>query len=355
MTTLHIVDSVEINGKDPVLFLVAGSFEPRSVQVPKMLRGKIDRAIIFSYDDTRASESGRQNLREIEVCLRGKCRTVSVLQCLVSDPFSVIGAFQTFITQERLTGEIRSVVVDATCFTKLHLLLLLRSLSDRLAVEVIRICYTKPQVYATAFGKELSYGIRKTGYIPYRGRAREGDKTGLIALLGHEPRRLERIVQEIEPDICVVVIGEPGFSADMATYSRKVNASLIRRAEYDHHFRLAYAPADDIDKCIDLLAVQLNKLHESRCRSVVIAPFGTKLQALAVEVLTRGKDVGHLLLAYAIPDRYEHRVYSQGIGETVITTLEDQSNRPPGIVPIPKGGFVVTDYDVRELRDELGI
>lgn len=355
MAALDPVDRIEVGDDHTGLFLVASSFEPRSVSAAKLLDGNVDRAIVFSYDDTLDTESGRRNTREIEVCLRGKSRAVDVLHCQVGDPFSVVRAFHTYVTREQLVGTVRSVVLDATCFTKLHLLLLLRFLSDWLCVEVTHICYTKPLVYATAFGKELSYGIRKTVYLPYRGTEQASAGTGLIALLGHEPRRLERIVQEIEPDLCVVLIGEPGFTADMAAYSKQANASLIRRAEYDRHYRLAVAPVDDIERCVDVLAEQLHGLHEDGCRNVYLAPLGTKLQALAVDVLSRRNKVGRLSLAYAVPDRYERRSYSQGFGATVVTTFENQRERGAGIAPIPAGGAIVTDDDVNALRDELGI
>ena len=280
---------------------------------------------------------------------------MDVLRCKVADPFSVVGAFHTYVTREGLVGSVRSVVLDATCFTKLHLLLLLRFLRDWLGVEVIRICYTKPLVYATAFGKELSYGIRKTVYVPYRRSERTGVGTGLIALLGHEPRRLERLVQEIEPDLCVVMMGEPGYTTDMATYSRQANASLIRRAEYDRHYRLATAPVDDVERCVDVLAEQLHALHEDACRNVYVAPLGTKLQALAVDVLSQRTEAGQLSLAYAVPDRYERRSYSQGSGETVVFAFAPRAARATGIVPIPSGGAVVTGDDVKALRNELGI
>ena len=355
MAALDPVDRIEVGGDDAALFLVAGSFEPRSVCAAKLLEGNVDRAVVFTYDDTLDTESGRRNTREIETSLREKSRAVDVLHCKVSDPFSVVGAFHTYVTQERLVGAVRAVVLDATCFTKLHLLLLLRFLSDWLGVEVTRICYTKPLVYATAFGKELSYGIRKTVYLPYRGTERADTGTGLIAFLGHEPRRLERIVQEIEPDLCVVLLGEPGFTADMAAYSKGANASLLRRAEYDRHYRQALAPADDIERCVHVLAEHIHALHEDGCRDVYIAPLGTKLQALAVDVLRRRQDAGRLSLAYAVPDRYERRSYSQGFGATVVITFANRPERAEGIVPIPAGGAVVTDDDVKALRDELGI
>lgn len=354
MVALDPVERIEI-GDDAELFLVAGSFEPRSVCASTLLHGSVDRAIVFSYDDTLDTESGRRNTRKIEVSLREKSGAVDVLHCQVADPFSVVSAFHTYVTRERLVGAVRSVVLDATCFTKLHLLLLLRFLSDWLGVEATRICYTKPVVYGTAFGRELSYGIRRTVYLPYRGGAQASAGTGLIALLGHEPRRLERIVQEIEPDLCVVLIGEPGFTADMAAYSKKANASLLRRAKYDRHYRLAEAPVDDIDQCVDVLAEQLRALRQNGCGNVYVAPLGTKLQALAVDVLSRQRDAGRLSLAYAVPDRYERRNYSHGIGATVVTTFESQARTDAAIAPIPRGGAIVTDDDVNALRDELGI
>ena len=354
MAALDPVDRIDV-GADTGLFLVAGSFEPRSVRATQLLGGNVDRAVVFTYNDTLDIESGRRNTREIEDCLRGKSRAVDMLHCQVADPFSVVRAFHTYVTQERLLGAVRSVVLDATCFTKLHLLLLLRFLSDWMGVEFTHICYTKPFLYATAFGKELSYGIRKTVYLPYRGTERAGGGTGLVALLGHEPRRLERIVQEIEPDSCVVLAGNPGFTADMATYSKRANDSLMRRAEYDQHYRLADAPTADIERCVDVLAEQVHALHEDGCRNVYIAPLGTKLQALAVDVLRRRDDAGRLLLAYAVPDRYERRSYSQGVGETVVTSFAHQLGSGAGIVPIPAGGAVVTDDDVNALREELGI
>ena len=356
MAALDSVDQIEVTGDSANLFLVAGSFEPRSVRATELLEGSVERAVVFNYDDTLDTEMGRRNTRQIETILRTKSQSLDILKCKVADPFSVISAFHTYVTQEQLVGSVRSVVLDATCFTKLHLLLLLRFLRDWLSVEATQICYTKPLIYATAFGKELSYGIRQTVYLPYCGAERAGTGTGLIALLGHEPRRLERLVQEIEPDLCVVVLGEPGFTTDIAEFSERANASLIRRAEYDRHYRLAVAPVDDIERCVIVLSEQLRDLHEDGCGHVYVAPLGTKLQALAVDILSQRNDETRLSLAYAVPDRYERRSYSQGIGETVVTTIAGQAKRKAtDIEPIPTGGVVVTDADVQALRDELGI
>ena len=76
-----------------------------------------------------------------------------------------------------------------------------------------------------------------------------------------------------------------------------------------------------------------------------------------MDLLSQRTDAGRLCLAYAVPDRYERRSYSQGFGETVVTTFTNpaETRTAAGIVPIPSGGAVVTDDDVNALRDELGI
>lgn len=355
MPVLEPVERIKVTAFDPDLFLVAGSFEPRSVRAAQLLQGDVDRAVVFSYDDTLDIESGRQNTREIQKYLREKSRAVDVLRCQLADPYSVIKALHSFVTQEQFVGEVRSVILDASCFTKLHLLLLLRFLSDWLAVESCFVCYTQPLVYPAAFGNKLSYGIRDTVYLPYSGMEHKGDRTGMIALLGHEPHRLERIVQEIEPDRCVVLVGEPGFTPNMATSSWRANAGLIRRAEYDGRYRLAHAQTDDIEGCVEVLVSQLHRLRKEGCRNVYLVPLGTKLQAIAIDELRRQDEFGHLSLAYAMPDRFERRSYSQGFGKTLATTIEYQQKRSAGWVPIPRGGKVITDDDVNALRDELGI
>ena len=107
MAALEPVDRIEV-GDDAGLFLVAGSFEPRSVRATRLLDGNVDRAVVFTYDDTLDTESGRRNTREIEACLREKYRAVDVLHCRVGDPFSVVRAFHTYVTQERLVGAIQA-------------------------------------------------------------------------------------------------------------------------------------------------------------------------------------------------------------------------------------------------------
>ena len=175
------VDYIEGDSDSTHLVLVASSFEPRSVRAAELMKGNIERVIIFNYDDTLITELGQRNARKIEDVLRKKSNSVEILSCKVIEPFGVIGAFHTYITKERLVGSVQSVAIDATCFTKLHLLLLLRFLRRWLRIETLQVYYTKPVIYGTALGKKLSFGIQKTVYLPYCQVEQQASRTGLIA------------------------------------------------------------------------------------------------------------------------------------------------------------------------------
>jgi len=192
----------------------------------------------------------------------------------------------------------------------------LKYLETELGVETIRVSYTEPLAYATAFGKALSYGIDRTVYLPYAAASYRSRGVGLIAFLGHEKQRLEYIIQELEPDVSVIVIGEPGFSRDMVEDSKRINESLLGRSTYDHQYRLAKVPANDLQGTVDALRDELERMKRRGCDSVYLAPLGTKVQALGIDILRRAQVGVRMLLAYSIPKRYEKRLYSQGSGPT---------------------------------------
>ena len=323
MIELHVANTVGASATPRDLFVVASSFEPRSVRATSLVACEaFNRAVIFNYEDTLSTIIGLHNATQIRAHLAAqRISRTDVLPCNFSDPYSTISAFDAFATAEKLRDSVRSVTIDTTCFTKIHLLLLLQYLENSLGVKELEICYTEPLSYATDFGKQLSYGVDRTVYLPYQPVWHRSKGIGLIAFLGHERLRLERIIQDLEPDVAVVIFGEPGFTQNMQDYSRRVNKSLIHRATYDKQYRLAKASTRDIDAAATVLRDQIDLLRTEGCDSVYLAALGTKLQALSIEMIRREKIPVRILLAYTIPKRYERAMYSQGSGPTYSATL----------------------------------
>ena len=308
------------------LYLVAGSFEPRSVQATQLLpSGVLQTAVVFSYEDTLDSVMGRHHSMHIRQTLDDlKVRNVSVLRCRFSDPFSMVRAFHEFIHSRQFRSRLDTVTIDTTCITKLHLLLLLQYLHERMHVSTVNVLYTEPLAYATAFGKQLSYGIDRTVYLPYQPWTQRSDGVGLVAFLGHERLRVERIIQELEPDISVIILGNPGFSGEMFDDSKRINATLMHRSSYDSQYRLVQAPSNDIRASADVLVDQIQQVREQGCDTIYFAPLGTKLQAMSIDIVRDLNLPVRMLLAYSIPRRYEKSMYSQGIGPTYFSQLVDR-------------------------------
>ena len=325
-TTLESVNSIAARDEKIDLYLVASSFEPRSVRATEMIEaGTFRRAVVFNYKDTLDSVLGQENARRIRVELnRAGVSTVDVLPCRFSDPYGAVKIFNVFLAEAELAGKVLSVCVDVTCFTKLHLLTLLRYLDVEMGADTVRVCYTEPLSYATAFGKALSYGIERTVYLPYHPKPHRSQRIGLVAFLGHERIRVECIIQELEPDVAVIMLGEPGFTRDMQDDSRRINESLIHRSTYDRQYRLVTMPANDLPRAWRCLKAEVEKVRGEGCDSVYFAPLGTKLQALGIDMLRRSGEPPRMVLAYAIPKRYERRMYSLGSGPTYMGVLYDR-------------------------------
>lgn len=305
------------------LYIVASSFEPRSVRATELLPARALRdAVVFNYEDTLDSVMERYHSMKIRQTLDGiEIRDVNVLPCRFSDPFSLVRGFHAFIRTRRCRSLLDTVTIDTTCITKLHLLLLLQYLHEKMNTQTINILYTEPSSYAAAFGKQLSYGIERTVYLPYQPWTGRSGGVGLVAHLGHERLRFERIIDELSPDISVIILSEPMFPNGMYGESKRIHQTLVHRSLYDNRYRLTEAPSNDIQASRDVLLQQIERIQKQGCDTIYFAPLGTKLQAMSIEIVRELNLPVRMRLAYSIPRRYEKSMYSQGIGPTYFSRL----------------------------------
>ena len=305
------------------VYMVAGSAEPRSVRATSLLpSGEFQTAVIFDYEDAELSAIGKHHVTVMRSDMKQKCiDNVIVLGCQFDDPFAIIRALRTSTINSAVNVPLTSVTIDASCFPNLHLLLLLQYLEDECGTLSIKVLYTEPLSYATDYGRQLSHGIHQTVYLPYRPWIHRSSGVGLVAFLGHNHLRLELLMHELSPNISVAIFGTSSYSNNMDAYNRDVNQSLIHRASYDRQYRIAEAPNNDVLKSRDVLLSEVSKLCNDGCDSVYLAALGSTLQALGIHLLRRSELQVRLLLAYAIPKRYERNSYSHGVGSTYLCDL----------------------------------
>jgi len=314
------------------LFLVAASFEDRCRRAAEKLSSKFTaRAIVFQYEDTLESVAGLANGRHLKSLLTASSiESPDVLPCRFGDPFSATRVLDIWLQDHRCSSREPCITIDVTCFTKLHILLLLRLLEERLPQARIRILYTEPQAYATAFGRKLTYGISDTFYIPLNSGHNWGRAAALFVFLGHEPLRAERVIEEIEAEETILIQGEPGYSPEMARMSERMNRYLLNRAWYNGEFKLASCSTYEFTEVATLLSGLVNELDARGIGTFYVAPLGTKLQALGIDYVRRALPEKRLIVAYPAPARYEKKYYSQGMGPTYSALLIP---RPEARVP----------------------
>lgn len=312
------------------VFMCAVSFEERSVQGATMLKeGCARTALVFQYEDTLDSSAGIVNGRRIRSALDKSClQPPLVMPCEFSEPLSVVKVLERWLDASGLSSGQPRITVDITCFTKLHLLLLLRTLDEKFPQARMRVLYTEPLAYATAFGRKLSHGILDTFYIPLNSGDDWGKGSALILFLGHEPSRALRVIEEVEPDQIILVQGEPGFSEEMSRMSKRLNRYLLHRAEYNSEFNLGVCSTSQFIEVAQLLRGVVDLFRKAGKDTFYISPLGTKLQALGIDYLRRGEPSARLIVAYPTPLRYERKYFSQGMGPTYAALLIPISSLP---------------------------
>lgn len=345
------------------LFLVAASFEPRSVRASELITTDFAiKSVVFQYEDTLDSEAGRLNTRRLKDLIDKNCGHLpSILPCKFSEPFSAVRVFERWLQENPYESKEPCITIDVTCFTKLHLLLLLKTFEERIPQATVRILYTEPYAYATAFGRQLSHGILDTFYIPLNSGEGWSERAALIVFLGHEPVRVERVIEEVEADETVLIQGRPGFSPEISRMSERLHRYLLNRAEDNAEFSLAACSTYNFDEVGELLAGLLDHFVNRGLNTLYISPLGTKLQALGLEYLRRSRFSTRLVLAYPAPLRYERKYYSHGTGpvysgllfpspplqQTELIRIEDTYYLNPFEIPVQNAHNLTKEQRIR--------
>jgi hypothetical protein len=291
-------------------FICATSFEDRSRRAVELLSSsyRVENALMVFYRDTLNVTHGRKNVDFIANKLEKHASHMSSIICDFRNAYSIIIELEKKIGSGKLDINKKYFTIDISCFTKLHLLLLLRYLS-RKTKGYFRFLYSEPLTYGTierTLGDRkvgLSYGFLEMITINYKMNSAAIEKKGetYIIFLGHEFERTYQAFKLLEPERFWVLKGSPGFSLQLELWSNKVNEILIN----DPY---------DVENCLnDLLKVEKN------IASLNFVPCGTKLQALGIFLFAQNLKDCNLIISYPMPLRYEEKNFSRGFGKTWMT------------------------------------
>jgi hypothetical protein len=315
-------DLIDQGGVKPILqdqkddvFLVAASFEPRSVALTTALAPdyRATQSLVYINEDFLATPGGG--------AMEGASTALQANLEPKSDQFHLIrGSWEKVDVQ---VEAIRSafagidpgkepvrVTVDCTTFNREALIVCLAMLYSQFPKAQVRAAYVSP----AAHGEWLSRGYRRVrSIVGFSGLQQGSRPTVLIVLSGFEGDRTVKIIEEYEPSQVLLGFGDPPTTPSFLTRNLSEHKLVLSRTDVKD-FRF---PADSISDCTTALEQLIQPLLRSA--NVVIAPMCTKLSTLAVfNVAERHREIQ---LAYCLPGEYNYFDYSAGTSRIFLEDL----------------------------------
>jgi len=288
------------------LYVVCASYEPRAVVVSGIL-GTTYRArtgVIYvnrEFEDGPGGNMTRASIQTLHARLRACCDTVSLARGSWLDAREQIRALADAFT----TGPVNSVSLDVTTFNRESLLHAVGMLRMRFPACQLRVIYASPAKY----GDWLSRGFIGIRNIMGLGCVQHASwPTLLVVLSGFEPERTQRAIEEYEPELVLLGIGDPPTSS--AFLDRNVQEQC--RFTFDkQNLEVFTFPADSAAGTRDQLQALTDRFMSTH--NVVLVPQSTKLSTLGSYLFAEQHP--EVQVSYCIPAEYNTAGYSEGVGD----------------------------------------
>lgn len=306
-------------------FISCGSFEERckrGCEILKIKKAKIQNSIIFNYKETDPEKRKEKNIEEMVRMLKRVSDKVDVFNTeSVSKPSEGLKDFLKFLSTNKLDLGIKNIAVDITVFTKPYFFLLFKILEEKFRVKQCDVIYTEPEKYRKKDSREnkiiLTEGLDRIESIPGFYGSSSKNHEALIVVLGFEGERSQQIFDTVNPCQTYAVNGFPSFKHGWDKISLEENLHFLQESGASTH--LFSAPAIDpfeTRKVVFNIVKEIRQRdHEMNC---VIAPLGTKMQALGV--LLYALQDKSIKVVYPFPSIYKTD-YSYKYGQTIIVRI----------------------------------
>jgi len=320
MNLLQVKDKIiPINKEQDDLFICATSFEDRCIRTTELLSPdfRIKDVLIVFYNDILNLSYVRKNTNIINTILEKYTENLYSIRCDFYNTYSLLVELNKEFNKGKLNFQkYKFITIDITCFTTLHLLLLLKYLSQKIKA-IFRFIYTEPLIYETIKDKGLSYGLLELATINYKLNHNTINKKGdiYIFLAGHNFDRLYKIFKRLKPRKYWVFLESFGFNTKLEFYRNKISKAFIEEIQSSERF------IETSIKDPYLIVESLYKISqkEKDMANLYIIPCGTKLQTLGVFLFSQKITQFNIIVTYPVPLRYEEESSSKGFGKTWMT------------------------------------
>ncbi len=311
MSLREITDGIHcISGSKDSIFIVCASYEDRARAAVQMLdQYKVDHSVIFRSKEYATKGNTPANFDAIRTALQSvSFRAPQVVEFSIDRPIPSMFEFEHLCKIWQSSSPLENITVDITTFPRQELLLLLRVLASLPNRPTIRLISAEPEKYPTEAGEN---GVKSVRSVPgFGGVQPPGMGKLLIMLLGHEEERAAITWKRHNPKKTIVITSEPSFRNGLKGIVEKKNPLFF--LDFGDTLIHKGVPARGINETATAILEYSKEYSESYF--TVVAPYGTKLQALGVFKAARIQP--KIQITYAVPSIYNYEAYSRGIGPT---------------------------------------
>lgn len=207
-------------------------------------------------------------------------------------------------------------VLDATSLDPVEILILTAAFMRDLAGRRLGFVYTEPARYrpsGNAAGMDIAFNFalrfRGMKSVPgFAGELREDENGRLVACLGFEPERLDRILQDDEGTFIkhiTLVFGVPPYRTSWEMHALLPHERIIRQ---NHTCELSFAGANNPKATYECLRTVLQATGDDE--RLIVAPLGSKPSAIGMALFSCCRE--NVRLKYDFPIRREGG--TEGVG-----------------------------------------
>lgn len=304
-------------GRPDDIFICCASFEERCLgSLRKLSDYRANQSFLFIY--SHESERRNKHLKEMRKHLSyiGNFEEVTTEE---DNPITAVQHVTTRIEQQISNVSDPAISLDISTLTKRHLLLLLKILDLRGLLSHTRLIYTEPKDYITDLDQPLSFGLKKISLIPtFVGQYDPSKDLLLVIFLGYEGDRAMALLENIDPNRCIVVIPKPAYHPEWEGRTEKMNSTILRALSEEN---VRYADSRSPTKVAQQLEATLSEPERSLEKyNHFIAPLGTKPQTVGIYLYTTWHPDSASII-YVAPLRHNEPFLSTGIGRSWLLPL----------------------------------
>ncbi|MDO9228975.1 MAG: hypothetical protein Q7U03_05345 [Syntrophales bacterium] len=300
------------------VFFASASYEPRSLAVAANLPDSCHFRLGLVYANEEfltgpAGDATKSNMDQLKSLLTKRCDVVLDATGSWLNSAKQLQALRFLVGEaaKQLADSAKmNVWVDVTTFTRESLIVGCALLREQMTVSVFRVLYTVPLRH----GEWLSRGFREVRNIMgFPGVQIPGASTVLIVMSGFEPERTIRIIDEHEPSVVLLGIGNPPTNFTFLERNLKEQELVLARQEVK---RFEFHASSVVECARQLTAVVEQHLPQS---NIIMAPMSTKLSTIATMLVAERHPA--IQLAYCVPGEYNTESYSEGAQSVFIEDL----------------------------------